>query len=68
VPAGDAGLEDEVFVGLGNAAAVVDYRQLPVSAGAQGGGDVDVVGAGVARVAQSSKRASSTERRRPGCA
>ena len=52
VPAGDAGLEDEVFVGLGNTAAVVDYRQLPVPAGAQGGGDVDVAGAGVARVAQ----------------
>ena len=52
VPAGDARLEDEVFVGLRNAAAVVDYRQLPVSAGAQGGSDVDVAGAGVARVAQ----------------
>jgi hypothetical protein len=52
VPAGDAGLEDEVFVGLRNAAAVVDYRQLTVPAGAQGGGDVDVAGAGVARVAQ----------------
>ena len=52
VPGSDAGLEYEVFVGLGDAAAVVNYRQLPVPAGAQGGGDVDVAGAGVARVAQ----------------
>ena len=41
-----------MFVGFGDATAVVDYRQLTVSAGAQGGSDVDVAGAGVARVAQ----------------
>jgi hypothetical protein len=52
VSGGDAGFEDEVFVGLGDAAAVVDNYQMPVAAGAQGGGDVDVAGTGVAGVAQ----------------
>lgn len=52
VPAGDAGFEDEVFVGLGDAASVVYDDQLSVAAGSQGGGDVDVAGACVAGVTE----------------
>ena len=52
VSGGDAGFEDEVFVGFGDAAAVIDDYERAVAAGAQGGGDVDVAGAGVAGIAQ----------------
>ena len=52
VPGGDAGFEDEVFVSLGDAAAVVDYYQSAVAASAEGGGDVDVAGIGITGVAQ----------------
>jgi hypothetical protein len=52
MPTGDPRLENEVFVGLGDAAAVVNNHQPSVAAGSQGGGDVDVASAGVARVAQ----------------
>ncbi len=50
VTGGDTGLEDKVFVGLGNAAAIVDDDELPVAAGTERGGDVDVAGTGVAGV------------------
>ncbi len=50
VTGGDTGLEDKVFVGLGNAAAIVDDDELSVAAGTERGGDVNVAGTGIARV------------------
>jgi hypothetical protein len=52
MPGGNAGLEDQVLVGFGDAVAVVDDDEGSVAAGPQGRGDVDVTGAGVAGVAQ----------------
>jgi hypothetical protein len=52
VSGGDARFEDELFVGLGDAAAVVDNYQMSKAAGAQGGGDIDIASAGVAGVPQ----------------
>ena len=52
MPRGDAGLKDEVFVSRGDAVTVVDHDEGSVAAGVQGGGDVDVAGAGIAGVAQ----------------
>ena len=49
---GDAGLEDEGLVGLGDAFAVVYDGEGAEAPAAQGGGDKDVRGAGVAGVAQ----------------
>ena len=50
VSGGDTGFEDEVFVGVGDAAAVVDDYKMSIAAGAEGGGYVDVTSAGVAGV------------------
>jgi len=52
VPGGDTRLEDEVLVGFGDTATVVDDDECAVSTSAQGRGNVDVAGAGVAGVAQ----------------
>ena len=52
VAGGDAGLEDQALVGLGDAAAVVYDGEGAVAARPQAGGDVDVPGAGVAGIAQ----------------
>ena len=52
VPTGDAGLEDEAFVSLGDAASVVYDDQGAVPAGPQGRGDIDVAGVCVAGVTE----------------
>ena len=52
VAGGDAGLEDQIRVGFGDAAAVVYYGERAVAAGFQGRGDVDARGAGVSGVAE----------------
>jgi hypothetical protein len=52
VTGGDARLEDEVLVSFGDATTVVDDNEGAIAASAQGGGYIDVAGAGVARVAQ----------------
>jgi hypothetical protein len=48
---GDAGLEDQVLVVLGDAVAVVDDGEGSVAPQAQDGGDEDVAGSGIASVA-----------------
>jgi hypothetical protein len=52
MPAGDAGLEDEVLMSFRDTTAVIDDDEGSIAAGPQRGGDVDVAGAGVARVSQ----------------
>ena len=49
---GDAGLEDQVDVGVGYAAAVVYHGEGAEAAAGERGGDQDVSGAGVAGVAE----------------
>jgi hypothetical protein len=51
VAGGNAGLEDQGFVGLGDALPVVEDGEGSVAAVFQGGGDEDAVGRGVAGVA-----------------
>ncbi len=51
VPGGDAGFEDQVLVGFGDAVPVVYDDEGTVAAGPQGRSDVDVAGAGIAGVA-----------------
>lgn len=52
VAGGNAGFEDEVFVGIGDAGAVIYYDQMPVAAPFERGGYVDVVRTSVAGIAQ----------------
>ena len=52
VAGGYAWFEDKVFVGFGDAVAVVYYREGPVALPFQGRGDVDAGGSGVAGVTQ----------------
>jgi hypothetical protein len=52
VAGSNAGLEDQGLVGLGDALSVVEDGEGPVAAVFQGGGDEDVLGCGVAGVAQ----------------
>ena len=52
VSGGDTGLEDEVLVGFGDTATIVDDDECAVAAVAQARGDVDVAGTGIAGVAQ----------------
>jgi len=51
VAGGDAGLEDQVAVGFGDASAVVQDGEVPVAASPEDGSNVDVAGSGVAGVA-----------------